>query len=156
MQDYVKALVVGQLNLGSLRGAGAIAPRRTNTTLLTLFGLIAVVLAAMGVYGVIAYGVTRRTREIGIRMALGARGRDVVSMILRDAAKLALLGIVIGLVAASVLSRLLTDMLYEVDARDPVTFAAVAGLIALTAFLASVLPARRASCVDPLTAIRSE
>jgi ABC-type antimicrobial peptide transport system permease subunit len=103
-----------------------------------------------------SYGVSQRAKEIGIRMALGARGRDVTFMILRDAGKLALLGIVIGLAAASVLSRLLTDMLYEVRARDPVTFGAVAGLIAVTALLASLLPARRASRVDPLTAIRSE
>jgi predicted permease len=130
--------------------------RKLVLSLLAIFAGLAVVLAAAGVYGVMSYGVSQRAREIGIRMALGARGRDAMSMILRDAGKLALLGIVIGLAAASALSRLLTDMLYEVGAHDPVTFAAVAGLIALTALLASFLPARRASRVDPLTAIRSE
>jgi ABC-type antimicrobial peptide transport system permease subunit len=130
--------------------------RKLVLALLAIFAGLAVVLAAAGVYGVMSYGVSQRAREIGIRMALGARGRDVRFMMLRDAGKLALLGIVIGLAAASALSRVLTDMLYEVGAHDPVTFAAVAALIALMALLASYLPARRASCVDPLTAIRSE
>ena len=120
------------------------------------FGLLALVLAAIGIYGVTAYSVAQRTREIGIRMAIGARRGTVVSMVMRDALRVAGLGILAGLVAATLLTKVLATMLFGVGARDPMTFSAVAVAIATVAAAASLLPALRASRVEPLSAIRGE
>jgi predicted permease len=128
--------------------------RRLTLSLLALFALLATALSAAGVYGVMSYGVAQRTREIGIRMALGARGGDVTSMVLRDAAKIASIGLVIGLAAALVLTRFIAGMLYGVGERDVATFVGVTALIAMVALVASVVPAVRASRVDPLAAMR--
>jgi putative ABC transport system permease protein len=125
-------------------------------SLLAIFAALALVLSAAGVYGVMSYGVSQRRREIGIRMALGASGTKVTRMVVTDAAKLAVLGVAIGLAGAWAATRVLTDMLYEVSAHDPATFAVVATVIAVIAIAASLVPAVRASRVDPLAAMRTD
>ncbi|MBW3552832.1 MAG: ABC transporter permease [Gemmatimonadetes bacterium] len=131
---------------------------RLSFTMLTLFiaATLALVLGAVGIYGTISYVVTRRTREIGIRMALGAKARDVRRMVVRQGGTVALIGVGIGLVAAVFAARSLESLLFEVRARDPIVFAAVATIMLGVALLASYLPARRASAVDPVEAIRTE
>ena len=134
----------------------AIAPRRANTWLITLFGAIAVLLAAIGVYGVIAYGVARRTREIGIRMTLGAQRGDVLGLVVGEGIVLAALGVSVGLAGAWGLRRLLASMLYGVTASDPLAYAGAAGVLLVVAAFAALMPARRALRVDPASAIRME
>ncbi|HVN02966.1 MAG TPA: ABC transporter permease [Bryobacteraceae bacterium] len=124
--------------------------------LVALFAGLALTLAAIGIYGVISYAVSQRTREFGLRMALGAQSGDVLRLVLRQGAKLALLGVALGLGGALALSRLLGSLLYEVHATDPVTFAAVAAGATAVAALACYLPARRATAVDPAHALRSD
>ncbi|MFL5580763.1 MAG: ADOP family duplicated permease [Gemmatimonadaceae bacterium] len=136
--------------------AQSLVGRRLNLWLLGIFAGVALVLAAAGLYGVIAYLVAQRTREIGIRMALGAQTRDVVRLVVGQGARLAALGVAVGLAGAWALTRLLASMLYGVSARDPLTFALVPAVLATVALLATWLPARRAARVDPLLAIRSE
>ena len=130
--------------------------RKLTLSLLAIFAALALVLSAAGVYGVMSYGVSQRRREIGIRMALGASGTKVTRMVVTDAAKLAVLGVAIGLAGAWAATRVLTDMLYEVSAHDPATFAVVATVIAVIAIAASLVPAVRASRVDPLAAMRTD
>lgn len=132
------------------------AARRFNTTLLTVFALIAVGLALVGIYGVTAYAVTQRTRELGIRMALGARGADVVVLLMKESLRRVAAGAGLGLVAAWGLTRVLSAMLFEVAPRDGATFAATAVLLVGVALLATWLPARRATRVDPMVALRYE
>jgi predicted lysophospholipase L1 biosynthesis ABC-type transport system permease subunit len=131
---------------------------RTSFTLVMLgiAGAMALALGLIGIYGVISYTVSQRKREIGIRLALGAQSGDVVSMVLRQGAKLALLGVGIGLVAAFGLARLMTSLLFGVTSHDPLTFGAVAALLILIALLACYIPARRAMKVDPMVALRYE
>src|SRR5262249_26290872 len=130
--------------------------RRFSLLLLGLFAAAALVLAAVGVYGVMSYGVVQRTREIGIRMALGARQQDVLGLVVGDAFRLAALGIAIGIALALGLSRLLRGMLFGVSNFDPVSYAGLTLLLVLVALIASWLPARRAAQVDPAVALRSE
>jgi ABC-type antimicrobial peptide transport system permease subunit len=120
------------------------------------FGVLATLLAAVGLYGVMAWSVARRTREIGIRMALGAERAKLIRMVLREVAQFTLIGIAIGVPAALGLSRLVRSQLYGITPSDPLTYAGAVALIALVASLAGFLPARRASRVDPLIALRYE
>jgi putative ABC transport system permease protein len=133
-----------------------VAPRRTNTVLLTIFGLTALLLAGVGVYAVLSYGVTQRTREIGVRVALGAQRGDVVRLVAGQGTVLAGAGITLGLVGAYALSQLLASILYGVNPHDVRVFAAAPGTLAVIAVAAIVVPAIRASRVDPLTALRQE
>jgi putative ABC transport system permease protein len=138
------------------RLTNSIAGRRFNLLLLGNFAALALLLAAVGVYGVIAYVVTERTHEVGIRMALGAGRGEVVALILRQGMTLAGIGIALGVPAALGLTRLLTSLLYEIKPGDPLTYAGVSMILLLVALLASWLPARRASRVDPMEALRYE
>jgi putative ABC transport system permease protein len=133
-----------------------VAPRRFSTILLGAFALLALILAAVGIYGVMSYVVSLRINEIGIRMALGAQPRDIWRLIVGSGARLALAGIAIGLAGALALTRLLSSLLFEVRATDPITFAAVALLLAAVALLACYVPARRAMRADPMFALRYE
>jgi putative ABC transport system permease protein len=134
----------------------SLAGRRLNLWLLGIFAGMAVVLSAAGLYGVISYLVAQRTREIGVRVALGAQKWDVIGLVMRQGAALAAAGIVLGLLGALGLSRVLASLLYGVSTRDPLTYAALAALFAAVALLATWLPAERASRVDPILAIRNE
>ena len=136
--------------------AHAGAERRFSLLLLTLFAGIALVLSVIGIYGVMAYATSQRQHEIGIRMALGAASRDVVGLVVGQGMRLVALGLVLGLSGAWVLSRLLTSQLYDVSARDPVTYLSVALLLGAVALGASYMPARRALRVDPMSSLRSE
>jgi putative ABC transport system permease protein len=122
----------------------------------TIFGFIALLLASIGVYGVLAYAVLQRTQEIGVRMALGASRKDVFNLIVGQGARLAGAGILSGVLGAAVVTRVITSLLYNVSATDPVSFIGTAGFLALVAVIASYVPARRATSVDPLVALRAE
>jgi putative ABC transport system permease protein len=134
----------------------SIAQQRFTMVVLGAFALVALLLAAVGVHGVLSYTVSQRTSEIGIRMALGADGHSVRSLVLGEGATLAVIGLAIGLVGAFAVSRLLSNLLFGVGVHDPLTFAAVAAALASVAMLATYLPARRASRVDPMVALRNE
>jgi putative ABC transport system permease protein len=127
-----------------------------SATIVGSLGLIGLMLAAIGLYGVVSYTVAERTREIGIRMALGAQQSDATTLILRQALVLTAMGIALGLVCAFYATRLLEGMLFGVSLRDPLTFAAVIALMCAAALLASYIPARRASKVDPMVSLRYE
>jgi ABC-type antimicrobial peptide transport system permease subunit len=134
----------------------AMQQERHFVTLTSGFGLLALALAAVGIYGVMAYSVAQRTNEIGIRLALGAEPRQVRGMILRESSWLAAVGIVAGLIGALALTRLIKSMLYGIAAYDPVTLASGVGLLLLVALASSWIPARRAAGVQPMTALRHE
>jgi predicted permease len=136
--------------------AGSLATRQFSMILLGSFALLALFLASVGIYGVLAYLVGQRTHEIGIRMALGASRSEVLRLVVGQGAKMALLGVALGLVAAMGLTRLMSDMLYGVSTTDPLTFIAVAILLILVALAACYIPARRATKVDPMVALRYE
>ncbi|SPE35609.1 Macrolide transporter ATP-binding /permease protein [Candidatus Sulfopaludibacter sp. SbA3] len=136
--------------------AASLAHDRFSTFLLGLFAMLALVLAAVGIYGVIAYSVTQRTHEIGIRMALGARPSGILGLVLAQSLRVVAIGAVLGVGASLLLTRLLASLLFEVKANDPVILAAVSGLLLSVAVAAAFLPARRASRVDPMIALRCE
>ena len=138
------------------RIADSVAPRRFNMFLLTLFASLAVLLAAVGIYGIMTFSVAQRTHEIGVRIALGARNRDVFQMVLRNGFKLALIGVVVGLAISFAATRLLSSLLFEVSTTDPVVFVFDAFLLVSVSLLACYIPARRATRVDPLEALRYE
>ena len=140
----------------TLTAALTLAQRRFAMRLLGLFAAAALLLSAVGISGVIAYSVSQRTQEIGIRMALGARPLDVRRMLLGEGARLAGLGVAIGIAGAFLLTRLMASLLYGVGPRDPLTFLVVPGVLAAVALAATDLPARRASRVDPIRALRGE
>lgn len=134
--------------------AHSLTTRRLVLVLLVAFATLALLLSAAGVYGVMAYGVSQRTREIGIRMALGARAGDVLVMVLAGAARVMAVGVGVGLVAAALVARALDSMLYGIGGLDPVTFIAVPVVIGLAGMLAGAVPALRAARVDPASSMR--
>jgi putative ABC transport system permease protein len=134
----------------------SLTQRRFTLTLMLLFGLVALVLAAVGIYGVMSYTVAQRTQEIGIRVALGATSRVVLGMVLRDGMQLVFIGLVLGAAAALVLTRLGASLLWGVSSTDALTYVVISALLAAIALVAIVIPARRATRVDPMQALRSE
>ena len=138
------------------RLASSAAERRFALILFEVFAFVAVVLVAVGLYGVLSASVTERTREIGVRLALGAQRRDVLYLILRQGLKLTLAGVSLGLLASWAVTRLLTKLLYGVSATDPLVFGGVASFLTVVALLACYVPARRAIDVDPLVVLRYE
>jgi putative ABC transport system permease protein len=134
----------------------SLAPESLNLMLLSLFAILALALAAIGIYGVISYAAAQRTHEIGIRMALGALPRDILSLIARQGLKLAVIGVAIGLLAAFALARVMQQLLFSVSATDAITFVCVPVVLLVVAAVACYLPARRATRVDPLVALRGE
>jgi ABC-type antimicrobial peptide transport system permease subunit len=134
----------------------ASARRRFQTSLLTAFAGIALLLALVGLYGLMAFSVNRRTREVGIRMALGAERRDVLFLIIRNAAALVFTGLAVGLVCAWVVTRLLKSFLFGVSEHDPVTVISASLLLIVCGLIAAFVPARRAASIDPMKALRTE
>jgi putative ABC transport system permease protein len=146
------------VNVGTLeeRLSGSVSQPRFNSTLLALFAVLALTLAGVGIYGVMAYTVSERTGELGLRMALGASGTSVRGLVVREAMGLTAAGIAIGLTASLALTRVISSYLFGVEATDPMTFAAVAAILCAVALTASYVPAMRASRLDPLRALRQE
>ena len=136
--------------------ADSVSPRRFNAMLLAIFASLALILASVGIYGVMAYSVTQRTHEIGIRVALGAQSSQVIKLVIGRGMSLVLVGVMIGLAGALWLTRVMTSLLYGVSATDPTTFAVVAALLVAVALMASYIPARRATKIDPMISLRCE
>jgi predicted permease len=154
--EYNSGLVIHNPEDMEKAVADSISSKRFTMTLLGVFGLLALLLASIGIYGVLSYMVGQRTKEIGVRMALGAQKFDVLRMVLKDGAHMTLTGILIGLVGALALTRLMRTMLYGVRPTDPLTFVSVAALLGAIALLACYFPARRAMKVDPMEALRHQ
>jgi putative ABC transport system permease protein len=136
--------------------SSSLAPSRFNLFLLGMFAIAALILAGTGIYAVISYSVAQRTHELGIRMALGARQLDVLKLVVGGGLKIVLIGIVVGLAGAYVLTRVLSSLLYGISVTDPPTFVSMPLLLIAIALLASYVPARRAAKVEPIIALRSE
>jgi putative ABC transport system permease protein len=136
--------------------AASVAAPRFRTALVSVFAVVGLLLAAIGIYGVMAYAVAERTHELGLRVALGATSRDVMRLVLVEALALAAAGLAIGLLAAFAATRLITTLLFGVAPTDPATFASIAAVLLGTALVASYAPARRATRVDPMAALRCE
>ena len=136
--------------------AQSVSPQRFNMLLLASFAGLALILAAVGIYSVLSYAVRRRVREIGIRMALGASNNDVIRMVLTDGLKPILLGVALGLAAALALSRVVASLIFGVRATDPLTFAAVALLLLVVGIFATIIPAYRATRIEPVRVLREE
>jgi putative ABC transport system permease protein len=140
----------------STLAAQSVGLRRVSTLLLAGFATLALVLAAVGIYGVMAYSVAQRTHEIGTRMALGAQPMDVLRLVLGQGARLTVFGVIVGVFTALVLTRFMASILFGVSPRDPLTFAGVAILLIFIALTACYIPARRAMHLDPMAALRYE
>ncbi len=151
-----RELPVSRVGTMEQRFATAVAQPRFGATLVALFAALALILASVGIYGVISYSVTQRTHEMGIRIALGARSRDVLRLVVKRGMTLTVIGVAIGLIASFALTRLMKTLLFGVSGTDPLTFIAVSVLLTLVALLAALVPARRATKVDPLVALRHE
>jgi putative ABC transport system permease protein len=136
--------------------AVSLAQQRFNMLLLGLFAGLALILAAVGIYGLMSYAVSQRTHEIGVRVAVGAQRRDVLGLVVAEGGRLAFVGILVGIAFALALTRLMSSLLFEVSPTDPATFATVALLLASVGLLACYLPARRATRVEPIVALRYE
>ena len=136
--------------------AASISKERFQSLLLGLFAGLALLLACVGLYGVISYSVAQRTHEIGVRVALGAKPVDVLRLVIRQGMGLTIVGLILGVAVGSAVTRVLSDMLYGVSTRDPLTFVGAPLLLLLVAFLACYIPARRATRIDPLAALRYE
>ena len=149
-------VAIGDVTLMDHDVSGFFSPQRSVTLCLGGFAIAGLVLACMGVYGTTAYAVSRRTHEIGVRMALGARNADVLGMVLRQGLSLTGIGLLVGLAGAFVATRVIRSLLYDVSPTDPLTFVCVPMLLAGMALLASYLPARRAAKIDPMAALRCE
>ncbi|HEX6974768.1 MAG TPA: FtsX-like permease family protein, partial [Vicinamibacterales bacterium] len=156
VREQDPALAVADIKTMADVVSSSVAQQRLTMMLLAVFAVAALLLAAVGIYGVISYSVTQRTQEIGIRMALGAQRAEVLRMIVGQALVLALIGIAIGAGAAFLLTRLMTGMLYDVTHADPLTFVSVAAMLGVVAAVASYVPGRRATRVDPVIALRAE
>jgi ABC-type antimicrobial peptide transport system permease subunit len=156
--EIQRSTAVPVTDVAAMKGivADSIARQRANMLLMSVFGGVALLLAGVGVYGLVAYSVRERTREIGIRMALGARGERIVGMVLRQGLVLVVAGMTVGLTAAFLLTGLIAKMLYGVEPRNVAVFAGVAVVLAVVAVAAAAIPAYRASRVDPLEALRYE
>ena len=154
--SFDRGLVIGSVKTMEEIVSRTKGPWRFNMLVFGMFAAVAVALAATGLFALVAYGVSQRTREIGVRVALGAEPGDVVRLMLSQAAAFSALGVVFGLLGAWLTSRLITGLLFEISATDPATFALAALLLLAVAALASYLPARRAALVDPLVALRAE
>ena len=156
VRDLDPSLVATDLRTMNQLVSKASAERRFQTLLLTIFGGLALFLSLVGLYGLMAYSVQQRTAEIGIRMALGAQASDVLRLVLKQGANLALAGIVLGVAGAWCLTRLMTSLLFEVKPTDAPTFFGVAILFCVVALAACYVPARRATRLDPMVALRYE
>jgi putative ABC transport system permease protein len=156
MQEVDKGLPVYNIKAVNDVISDSVAPRRLNMLLLGIFAGVALVLAAVGIYGVISYSVSQRTREIGIRMALGASHRSVLKLVIGEGMILALIGVGIGVVASFFLTRLMSTLLFGVGTTDPITFVAISLLLTGVSIVATLIPARRAIRVDPMVALRYE
>jgi predicted permease len=156
VHDLDPGLPVTDMGTQEARSRATLGQERVFAQILTFFGVLALLLAAIGLFGVLAYSVAQRTNEIGIRMALGARGNDVVRMVVAQGLRPAVLGLVLGLVAALALGRTVASVVYGIRADDPGTLVAVSALLLSIAALAALVPARRAARVDPIVALRSE
>jgi len=156
VQGLERNLPLGNPETMSARVANSLYAARMGAILLAVFGGLALVLASIGLYGVMSFAVSRRTREMGIRVALGARPGDVFRLVLRQGMTLVVAGLVLGLIAGVIVTRLLESFLYGVSTTDALTFVAIPVLLTLVALLACYLPARKAMKVEPLVALRYE
>ena len=156
IQEIDKDLPVAEVNTMEQLLSNSLSGRRFNMMLLTIFAIVALLLAAVGIFGVMSYSVSQRTHEIGIRMALGARASEVLSLVLRQGMLVTLVGLVVGVAASLLLTRLMAGLLFEVTPTDPITFVSVSVILAGVALGACFVPARRAARVDPMVALRYE